>query len=199
MPSTQKLDPQPCVRPRASRYLGPLALALLGLLSACTQIHRVSSVPEHAMGKRFDVTLRDGRSVHATAMVTPTGTVWVTEESPEVIPVSQVESFERPARHIGRRHGLMLGAVLGAATGVVIGYRYGDDPDPVGIVQPPFNAATKAKFVGVGVGLVGAAVGAVIGRQVGGAQRYILDTPTRLRLGAAPTQGGAKATLGWSF
>jgi hypothetical protein len=138
------------------------ALVIL-LLAACTH-HRPL---RHAYEVSGDVTIEtfDGRILDATAMDTPTGTVFRTARG-DVLEPGNVVRVTDTRRLRGAAEGLGIGAGAGVLIGVALGLASGSDP-PCEECWFNMTAGEKAAFAGVGLGIVGAGIGLLSGAILG--------------------------------
>ena len=123
------------------------------------------------------------------------------EGSSEVveIPRRDVTRFEVNTRTSRRGRSAGIGAFVGLGVGAILGYAAGDDcdaPDAPSIIC--ISRPTSAS----GVGLVGAAFGALIGVAVGPGEKWEVRDPGRVRLTVSPSlrrSGGVGLALSIGF
>ena len=153
-----------------------MRIALVLLAAACTH-HRPLRDAHEVRGDVTIVTF-DQRYLPATAIATPTGTVFraVTGDVYELGEVARV--LDR--RHLrGAAEGFGIGGGIGVAGGVVLGLASGDDPPCEDGRWCLFNmsAGEKAVFGGIVFGMLGGVIGLASGALRGSRFIYNDDGP----------------------
>jgi hypothetical protein len=176
-----------------TRVAGVVVLGL-GLLAGPGAAQDVRVVE----GEKIRVWTGATTTVHSLAGLTPESLVVAGPDGLVEIPRNAIRRVHvRQQRGRGAQAGrdaLILG-LIGAAGGAVAGYLDGDDyPCNWSLCS---SASDKAMMVGFGIGVGGAAVGAVVGavRRPGMAWRRV--PLQQLRMAAAPGEAGAAVGLSW--
>ncbi len=149
-----------------SRMFGlPVALSGIALiLSACSTTRVVKS--GQPFGRKGEATLvmRDGAVREITSVKVVGDSLVVSGDSlGSRLPFGQVERLEYVSKGKGTVHGLLVGPLVGAGIGIVLG------ATPVGQCDPGGGACIFGGPAGVGfvMGIMGLFVGPVVGGQVG--------------------------------
>lgn len=114
------------------------------------------------------------------------------QAAPDRIPLGSITSIERRLRPGRKTRGLAIGLLTGVAAGAAIGYAGGQDCQPGAFLC--FSRGSTAAGGAIALGLVGAAVGALVAP----GEKWETTTTERLRLdvGPAPAGGvGARLTV----
>lgn len=151
------------------------AIAGLVLLAGCTRHARVAH-PRDLHGKR--VLFGDGiGQVAGTVVAGPLGDVTLaTDRGP--IPLDSFESVTEVSRLLGGLQGLGIGFLVGGIPGAALGYAGGDDEcneNGHSLCLFTFTAGEKAVLSGVFFGLLGGAIGLLVGASRGHRTVYELD------------------------
>ena len=160
------------------RYANPSILFLLVMLGCVPQIRKPSTYEEvnheAKRGVKAQLSLLDGQTfITKNIHVEEDSVRWNDPETDEIhsVPILTVSDIVFLKRHQAAKEGFVYGALLGAISGLVIGYAQGDDSDP----NCTF-CLTKEKTA-MGFGFLGIPIGAIVGSFVNSTPdvKYIMN------------------------
>jgi hypothetical protein len=157
----------------------------------CTTTHRVrrpdtfEQLEPLQTSARYRMTLLHERPPGATSSVPPSLALGpgapVNGAVAPMVDLSNLRGYRIKRRGAGALEGLGLGSLIGAATGVALGFAAGDDPKCMNQESNCYplelSAGDKALLFGVIGVLAGGLIGTVVGAAVGHQDEYLFWNP----------------------